>query len=168
MTEIEEGDLKFTFPEHCETSKYEDWSFYRNQFNSVAGGSKAVDILCVSDDAAWLIEIKDYRQHQRMKLADIDDEMACKARDTLAGLAAASANANSLDEKKLAKRALQRRQWRVALHLKQPNVRSRLRPQPFNVANVLLRLRKKVKAIDAHPLILDREARHPSVPWTVQ
>ena len=52
MTEIHEGDLEFTFPDHCEADKYDEWSFYRNQFNSVAGGSKAVDILCVSVDAA--------------------------------------------------------------------------------------------------------------------
>ena len=45
MTEIEEGDLKFSFPDHCEAGKYDEWSFYRNQFQSVAGGSKAVDIL---------------------------------------------------------------------------------------------------------------------------
>ena len=89
MTEIEEGDLKFSFPDHCEAGKYDEWSFYRNQFQSVASGSKAVDILCLSDDAAWLIEIKDYRLHPRQKLIDIDDEVASKVRDTLAGLAAA-------------------------------------------------------------------------------
>ena len=76
VTEIEEGDLTFSFPDHCEAGKYEEWSYYRNRFQSVAGGSKAVDILCLSDDAAWLIEIKDYRQHPRLKLVDIGDEVA--------------------------------------------------------------------------------------------
>ena len=168
MTEIEEGDLKFSFPDHCEAGKYDEWSFYRNQFKSVAGGSKAVDIVCVSGDTAWLIEIKDYRQHPRQKLIDIDDEVASKIRDTLAGLAAASSNANIHDEQTLARRALPTRRWRVALHLEQPNTRSRLRPQPFSVANVLSKMRKKVKAVDAHPVILNREANRPNVPWTVQ
>ena len=167
MTEIEEGDLTFSFPDHCEAGKYDEWSFYRNQFQSVAGGSKAVDILCLSDDAAWLIEIKDYRQHPRQKLIEIDDEVANKVRDTLAGLAAATANANNPDEQGLARRALQRRRWRVALHLEQPDARSRLWPR-FSVANVLLKMRTKVKAVDAHPVVLDRETRHPNVPWTVQ
>ena len=167
MTEIEEGDLKFSFPDRCEAGKYDEWSFYRNQFQSVAGGSKAVDILCLSDDAAWLIEIKDYRQHPRQKLIEIDDEVASKVRDTLAGLAAATANANNPDEQGLARRALQRRRWRVALHLEQPDARSRLWPR-FSVANVLLKMRTKVKAVDAHPVVLDRETRHPNVPWTVQ
>ena len=168
MTEIHEGDLKFTFPDHCEVGKYDEWSFYRNQFNSVAGGSKAVDILCVSPDSAWLIEIKDYRQHRREKPTGIVDELALKVRDTLAGLAAASANANDRDERALARRALQVHRWRVVLHLEQPNVRSRFRPKPFDVANVLSNVRRKVKAVDAHPLILDRETDRPNVPWTVQ
>ena len=168
MTEIEEGDLKFTFPDHCEVGKYDDWSFYRNQFQSIAGGSKAVDIVCVSDDDVWLIEVKDYRQHRRVKHSDIEDEFAGKVRDTLAGLAAASANANDRDEQALARRALQKRRWRVALHLEQPNVGSRLRPKPFDVANVRLKLRRKVKAVDPHALTLNREKDCPNVPWTVQ
>ena len=168
MTEIQEGDLKFTFPDHCKIGKYDEWSFYRNQFNSIAGGSKAVDILCVSDDVAWLIEIKDYRRHPRTKLTDIVDELARKVRDTLAGLAAASANANDHYERALARRALQKRRWRVALHLEQPTTPSRLWPTPFDVANVRLQVSKKVKAIDAHPKVLHKETKRPNVPWTVQ
>ena len=170
MIEIREGDLTFIFPDDCEADKYDEWSFYRNQFQSVAGGSKAIDFLCVSGDVAWLIEIKDYRQHQRLKRSNIDDELASKVRDTLAGLAAASANANCRDERTLARRALQTRRWRVALHLEQPNARSRLRPQPFDVASVLSRIRnsKKLKAVDAHPVILNREAIQRDIPWTVR
>ena len=170
MTEIEEGDLKFSFPDQCEAGKYDEWSFYRNQFQSVAGGSKAVDILCLSDDAAWLIEIKDYRQHPnpRLKLIDIGDEVAGKVRDTLAGLAAASANANCRDERALARQALQRRRWRVALHLEQRDARSRLWRRESRVANVLSELRAKVKAVDAHPVVLDRATRGCDIPWTVQ
>ena len=168
MTEIHEGDLKFTFPDHCEVSKYDEWSFYRNQFESIAGGSKAADILCLSGDVAWLIEIKDYRQHPRVKRSDIEDEFAGKVRDTLAGLVAANANANDRDEQALARRALRARRWRVALHLEQPNVRSRLRPKPFDVASLLPKVRMKVKAVDAHPLILDRRADRPDIPWAVQ
>ena len=145
MTEIREGDLEFSFPDHCEASKYDDWAFYRNQFKSVAGGSKAVDVLCLTEDAAWLMEVKDYRQHPRTKLLDLGDEIAIKVRDTLSGLAAASANANDNEERTLARRTLAKRRWRVALHLEQPLVRSRLCPRPFNVANVVLKLRSQLK-----------------------
>ena len=170
MTEIVEGALTFTFPTHCTAGKYDEWSFYRNQFRFVAGGSKGVDILCVSDDAAWLVEIKDYRRHPRTKLIEIDDELASKARDTLAGLTAASANANNADEQALAWRALRQRRWRVALHLEQPSARSRLRPKPFDVANVLSRIRKsrKLKAVDAHPVIVSRAIVPRDVPWTAR
>ena len=168
MTEIEEGALTFTFPDDCEAGKYDEWSFYRKQFQSVAGGSKAVDIVCVSADAAWLIEIKDYRRHRRTRPSDIDDELASKVRDTLAGLAAANSNANSHDEQALARRALQRRRWRAVFHLEQRSTRSGLWPQPCNVANVLSKARRKLKAVDAHLLVLDRETMRSDVPWTVQ
>lgn len=168
MTEIREGDLEFSFPDHCEASKYDDWAFYRNQFKLVAGGSKAVDVLCLTEDAAWLVEVKDYRQHPRTKLTDLGDEIAIKVRDTLSGLAAASANANDNEERTLARRMLARRRWRVALHLEQPPVRSRTRPRPFNVADVVLKLRGQLKPIDAHPLVLDRQTVRDDIPWTVQ
>ena len=71
MTNITEGDLTFSFPDRCQASKYDDWSFYRKQFQAVAGESKAVDILCVKGNTSWLIEIKDYRQHPRTNPSDI-------------------------------------------------------------------------------------------------
>ena len=169
MTKIEEGDLRFSFPDHCEAGKYDEWAFYRNQFQAVAGGSKVVDILCVADNDAWLIEVKDYRQHPRTKSSDLGDELAGKVRDTLAGLAAASKNANCQEERALAKRALERRRWRVALHLEQPRVGSRLRPRFIDPASVLAKmLGRKLKAVDPHPMVLDRETHRPDIPWTVQ
>ena len=167
MTEIEEGGLRFSFPDHCEAGKYDDWAFYRNQFQPVADGSKAVDIVCVADAAAWLIEVKDYRRHPRTKPSGLDVELAGKVRDTLAGLAAASANADCREERTLARRALAMHRWRVVLHLEQSRG-TRLRPRPFDVASVLAALSRKLKAVDLHPLVLDRETPHPGIPWTVQ
>ena len=169
MTEIEEGDLTFSFPDRCEASKYDEWSFYRNQFQSVAGGSKAVDMLCLDDNAAWLIEVKDYRHATRAKSIDLGDEVAAKVRDTLAGLVAASANANRDDERRFARRALAKRRWRVALHLEQPNVKSRLRPQPFDVADVVSRLRsRRLKAVDVHPVVSNLNPSRLGIPWAVR
>ena len=168
MTEIEEGDLTFSFPDHCEAGRYDGWAFYRNQFQAVAGGSKAVDILCIADGVAWLVEIKDYRRHWRTKSTDLCDEVATKVRDTLSGLAAASANANDADEKALARPALSMRR-RVALHLEQPNVASRLRPRAIDPASMKSMLRKGLlKAIDAHPAVGDRQRPPPGIPWTVR
>ena len=135
----------------------------------MAGGSKAVDILCLADGVAWLVEIKDYRRHQRTNPLDLCDEVATKVRDTLSGLAAASANANDADEKTLARPAFSMHRWRVALHLEPPNVTSGLWRQAINPANIILKLRKGLlKAIDAHPAVVDRQTLPPGIPWTVR
>jgi len=42
---IQEGCLLFKFPDDTIASKYDEWAFYRNQFNNVCGGTKAIDIL---------------------------------------------------------------------------------------------------------------------------
>ncbi len=171
MTTIVEGDLTFSFPESCRASKYDDWSFYRNQFQPVANGCKAIDILCVEGDISWLIEVKDYRRHPRTKTIVIADELAIKIRDTLAGLASAAKVANDEDERLRAQQSLaNRRRWRVVLHLEQPATPSILWPIVIDRAKLLLKLRtKKLKAIDAHPIICDRARLHNiPVPWTVQ
>ena len=148
MTNITEGDLTFSFKDGCQANKYDDWSFYRKQFQAVAGESKAVDILCVKGNTSWLIEIKDYRQHIRKKWINIADELARKVRDTLAGLAAAAKVANEADQRELARKALATGRWRVVLHLEQPATPSRLRPRPIDPATVMQKLRtKKLKAI---------------------
>lgn len=169
MTKIQEGDLTFSFPDCCQASKYDDWSFYRNRFEKVAGGSKAVDILCLDADTSWLIEIKDYRQHPRTKGIDIADEFALKVRDTLAGLAAAAKQANNdAHQRKLAKQALAKRRWRVVLHLEQTATVSKLRPTPIDRATVLQKLKSRLKAIDARPVICDRSNIPHDISWTVQ
>ena len=169
MTVIKEGELQFDFPDDCQASKYDDWSFYRNQFNSVAKCCKAVDIVCVESNVSWLIEIKDYRQHPRTKAIDIADEVALKVRDTLAGLAAAARNANNMQEREHAKQALASQKWRVVLHLEQSPTSRRLWKNSIDPAALLSKLRTKIlKAIDAHPLICNRNKPHPQIPWTVR
>ena len=168
-TELSEGSLTFSFPGHCTATWYDEWAFYRSRFQSVAGGSKAVDVLCLTDDVAWLIEVKDYRRHPRTKPSCLSAEVAAKMQDTLSGLAAASANANERCEQAMARRALAaKRRWRVVLHLEQPNVRSKLRPRPIDPAHVKQELKRSLKAIDAHPTVADRKRPPAGAPWTVQ
>ena len=93
MTTISDGKLAHTFPAGWKATKYDDWAFYRNRFVNSCGGNKAVDFLAHSpqDRTLWLIELKDYRQFPRTKDGTLElwDEVALKARDTLAGLFAA-------------------------------------------------------------------------------
>ena len=149
MTTLREGDVEFEFDEGCEASHYDKWAFFRNQFGRLAGGSKAVDFLCINDRYTWLIEVKNYRYHGRTKPSELHEEVATKVRDTLAGLAAARANAVD-PERKTARRALSKR-WRVALHLEQPNRPSKLRPKIIDPATLKMKLRQAAKRLG--PLI---------------
>ncbi|MCY4498085.1 MAG: hypothetical protein OXC14_12440 [Rhodospirillaceae bacterium] len=168
MTEIEVGELTFGFPEDCEATKYDEWQFYRKKFQSIQDGTKAVDIVCVVPDEAWLIEVKDYRKHERTKPSEIADEVAAKVRDTLSGLAAASANAEGDDEKRIARRALRNQCWRVALHLEQTEpAESALWQRPIDNANVLLKLRGKLRSVDAEAIVVNVRLSADQVPWAV-
>ena len=191
---LDEDKLKFTFTENCQASKYDEWSFYKNQFQSigcnkeiikefikshqnnehnkqlekVCGGSKAIDIICISKKILWLIEVKDYRVNRRTKPIDIGDEIAIKVRDTLAGLVAAKNNANNQDEKQFAILVLRNStSIRIVLHLEQPTKHSKLFPRVINPANIKMKLKKRLKAIDPHPLVIDKNSLKPDMCWTV-
>lgn len=169
MIEIKEGNLTFSFPKQCEAAKYDEWEFYKKRFQSIKEGTKAVDIVCIVPDTAWLIEVKDYREHERTKPSDLVDEIAEKVRDTLSGLAAASANAENGDEQEVAKRALRRRHWRVVLHLEQmvPTTSALWQRGAISAANVLQKLRGRLKAVDAEAVVLDIQTSAVGYPWIV-
>ncbi|MGV7208512.1 hypothetical protein ACLB1G_11730 [Oxalobacteraceae bacterium A2-2] len=158
--------MTFTFARDSQASKYDQWSYYRNQFQRV-GNSKAVDIIVLQDSVMWLIEVKDYRLHGRTKVIDLADEIAIKVRDTLAGLVAAKVHAPDMDEKRFAATAVRARSVRVVFHLEQPATRSRLRPQWIDAAQFTLKLRTLLKAVDPHSLVVSRNAGQALVDWSV-
>lgn len=130
----QEGKLAFNFPEDWQVGKYDEWRFYRNRFEKCCGGCKAVDFVAVSSrprKTLWLVEVKDYNQYQRTKAVDLAEEIALKARDSLAGIAAAKFQADDTEEKSLAGKAMQSKKVRVALHLEQPEKHSKLFPAPL-------------------------------------
>lgn len=167
MVVLSEGRLRFDFGESCRAEKYDDWSFFRNPFQSTCGGAKAVDIICLSGNTCWLIEIKDYRQHKRTKPQDLGDEIAIKVRDTLAGLVAAKMNANDVSEQDFAKKAIQSKTIKVVLHLEQPEKQSKLFPRAIDPAAVKQSLKRQLRAIDAHPSIVNKHTLSASMDWTV-
>ncbi len=168
MPTVTEGQLTFTFPDHWQASKLDGSSFYRHQFQQICTGTKAVDIVAVDPQVCcWTMEAKDYRRHQRTRAISLAEEVSAKVRDSLAALAAAQVNANDATEKALAGEALRCPRLRVVLHLEQPTKPSRLFPRAIDPANVQLRLRQLVKAVDPHPLVLETAAMH-GVAWTVQ
>lgn len=167
MTVINEGSLFFTFSSSCDVSKYDDWSFFRNQFQKVCGSEKAVDIICINNNEIWLIEVKDYRRPNGKKLVNLHTSLSLKVRDTLAGLVAAQFNANDQSEKQFAQDALRVSQIHLVFHIEQPNKFSKLFPKAIDPADLKQKLEGQLKAIDAHPKIVDQHTITAQMPWTV-
>ena len=155
-----EGSLRFSFDDAHSVLKYDDSSFYCERFQSIQN-TKAVDIVCVTEDAAWLIEIKDYG-HEREKEISLEDELVQKVRDTLAGLAAANTEGNNDNtSREIAATALSRRSWRVAFHLEGLDEFTLDLP-----ANLQIKLKKRLNSIDKKSMVLNIPYQA-AVPWTV-
>lgn len=152
--------LTFSFPDGWQVSKYDDWSFYRNQYGKQDNGIKAVDLLAISDEKdAYLIEVKDYRYPDSEAPSALAEIVAEKVRDTLAALLPARLNANDGDEKSLASALLGCRTLRIVLHVEQ-------RRHAIDLADLKQKLRPKLRAIDAHPKIVSM-AQMQKLDWTV-
>ena len=167
--EIKEGRLTFTFPDSWKASSYDKWVFYRKHFAKICDKTKAIDILALDRDkrCAWLIEVKDYRCHARTKPSELSEEIACKMKDTLSGLACGRIYASAAEQQELSEGTMQAERFRVVLHLEQPAKHSKLFPRVFDLADVKAKLRKKVKAIDPHPLVLEKISCAGKVDWLV-
>ena len=165
---ITEGQLQFTFPDNTIATKYDEWGFYRQRFNSAFGGTKAIDMLHVdAEKTAWLIEVKDYRSDRRTKPSDLGEEIALKVRDTLVGLVAARFQSSDRSEQQAAKKVLQAKQLKIVLHLEQPRKPSRLFPQVVDPANLQIRLKTLLKTVDVHPVVVDQHTLKTTMNWTV-
>lgn len=167
MTAITEGRLTFTFPQNAQVRKYDEMSFYRNQFAKMADHIKAMDLAYIEGQTFWLIEIKDYRVHERTKSIDLVDEIAGKLRNTLAGLWSAKCNANDAQEKNFALAATQAQNIRVVLHLEGLANHSRLESPQSQKAKLLQKMKQKLKSVDAHPCVVDQHSLKREMNWIV-
>lgn len=170
---VDVDGLQFNFPAGWQTAKCDDWTFYRKHFIRLKDGLKSIDLLALSpkmtgDETTptlWLIEVKDYRRHQRTRPISLDEEMASKVTGTLALLFPAHLNARKPEEQQMAEKALKAKRIRVVLHIEQPRVALAFAPKPINLANVTTALRQRLKAVDPHPKVVDSSSTR--VPWTV-
>lgn len=158
---LEEGSLSFDFDQVEFAKKYDDWRHYKGVFNSACGSSKAVDFLVSKEKILWMIEVKDYRRHQRTKPSDLADDVMLKVRDTMAGLVSAAFVGVDTEEKRTSRSALSHRKLKIALHLEQPSKPSRLFPVSVDPADILMKLKQKLRFADCHPIVVDR-ARFPA------
>lgn len=190
MADLSEGGQTFHFPDDWQVSKFDAWSFYRNQFSGLAAahlncsnceaevkcaecgnrrvsGTKGIDFLAIESDATvWHIEVKDYRQTRDSSFVFLADEVALKVRDTLACLVVARMNANEQLEKDLAVRAIGCQNLHVVLHLEQPQPSTRLDTKAMRAARAAQKLRQLLKGVDRRAQVLDR-TETTTVAWTV-
>lgn len=163
-----EGVLSFDFETENGSlaSKYDEWSFYRKHFCKIADGIKAVDFIYIdrAQRCTWLIEVKDYRhpQTELIKPSELADAVALKVRDTLAGLVAAKYNANDVNEKQFSQHALEMSEIRVVLHLEQVLAKRYIEP-----ADILTKLKQKLKAIDVHLKVVNKDNLKSDMRWVV-
>jgi hypothetical protein len=168
MTSITVDRFQFDLPTGWSALDYDKCTFYREHFNGVAA-SKAADLLALSPqtEELWLIEIKDYRRHPRTKPGSLFTEVARKARDTLAGLAAARVRAYDTQTRGFAGSASRVARIRVALLLEQPDRPSKVFPQVVDPANGRIALRKAVRAIDPHAELGNASELAAKTAWTI-
>lgn len=168
MTSITVDRFQFALPSGWSVLVYDKCTFYREHFNGLAG-SKAADLLALSpnDGELSLVEIKDYRRHRRTKPASLFADVARKARDTLAGLAAARIRAYDAQTRDFAQSAARGGLIRVVLLLEQPSRPSKLFPQVVDPANGRVALKKAVRAIDPHAVLGNASKLAAKTAWTI-
>lgn len=163
MPAINVDGLTFTFPAGWQASKYDEWSFYRNQFCKQKSGIAAVDLVAVSPGKdAFLIEVKDYRHPEAVKPSQLPEAIANKVLSTLAALLPARLNANDPNEKSLSDEILRCSSLRVVLHVEQPAGH-----QPrVDLADIKQKLKRLLHAVDAHTKIVSMQNML-TLAWTV-
>ena len=172
-----EGELVFSFPDTLSASIYDQWksrirfeSAFKdgNKKDDCSKGTRAVDFIVLDNKTLWLIEVKDYRNPQKRKKAipkpsKLSCLIACKIRDTLSGLVVAKMNAKNSNEREFAHQALKKEKIRLVLHLEQ----SKQHPQIINPIDIQQTLKKLLKKIDPHPLVVSQHNLHKSMKWSV-
>lgn len=168
MPRVDVDGLTFDFPDGWNVAKYDDWSFYRRQVSRFMQGINALDLIAIDPErTVWLIEVKDYRRNARTNPSELSDDVALKVYHTMAALLPATLNASSDVEKQFAGAVIRARRLRVVLHLEQPAKHSKLFPRAINPDNIQWRLRRLLKPVDAHPLVLEMRRMGHVVEWTV-
>lgn len=161
ITEIVDGRA-FTFPANWSVAKFDEWSYYTNQFQAQSPGYKAVDLVAVSPSSdLYLIEVKDYVVPGTRKPSELPAKVAKKVVDTLAALIPAAINANDAGEKTLANTARRCSSIHVVLHCELP----RRHIPPVDPADLLQKLKRLLRAVDPHPIVVSSSTS--SVPWSV-
>lgn len=154
--EVRIDSLSFTFPSNWEVFKYDEWDFYKKQFQK--DNIKAIDVLAIDERNLYLIEVKDYRRHKRRKSEILEDEFQLKVLHTLAALLPAKINALD-DEKKFAAKALNCKKIFLYFYLEGLVFNSKKFSEGELRMNLQKKLRIKLKSIDPHVKVVNKDSR---------
>lgn len=163
-TTLQVENLTFEFPAGWQASKYDDWSFYRNQFIKQRDGIQAVDILAKAPcGTAYLIEVKDYRHPDTEAPSKLPESIANKVLMTLAALLPAKLNGNNPHEQAMADAILRCKKLKVVAHVEQP-----VKYMPVvDPADLKQKLERLLRAVDAHPKVVSTDPKH-DLGWQVR
>ncbi|TGO02968.1 hypothetical protein PN36_15435 [Candidatus Thiomargarita nelsonii] len=148
--QIIEGKLIFDFD--CEAIKFDDSTFYRKHFSKMTNEIKAVDILAVNQKIGYLIEIKDYTDPNTkiLTMNELIEAIINKVISTLAAILPMKINVNnSVGERKIAKYFLIANKIKVIVHIELPPSRRTLKQSNWDLSNLQIQLRRRLRAIDA-------------------
>lgn len=160
QTVINVDGLDFKFPDGWSVSKYDEWKFYRHQFQPQMTGLKAVDLVAVNGSEAYLIEVKDYSRKGTLKPSDLPQSVATKVLHTLAAMLPARLNANDRDEAAFASALLKVTSLKVVLHVDNPKTK----PHLVDPADLKQKLKSLLKAVDPRVTVSSRQSQA-HVPW---
>jgi hypothetical protein len=87
---FDEARLRFAFDDEWRVMKWDRHPAYAGGIQKLPG-TKAVDFVGIRHSVPWFIEVTDFREHRietkhQFMTGQLVDEVACKVRDTLAGL----------------------------------------------------------------------------------
>lgn len=172
MPRVDVDGFWFKVCDNFLAAKYDEWAFYRNHINRI-DGAKAIDLIVVARDAstAFLVEVKDFRNNTatrerrpRTNPSKLSDEIAVKVLHSLGGIFAARLRAVVDAERDAAAATCRAPIIRVVLHLEQSTGFSQI----VNPANLQIELRRVLKAIDPHTIVVSRASTGRHLPWQVE
>jgi len=170
----------FDFPDGWLVMKYDETPYYQHKFNKHLTGTKGwkkemkgVDLIAsdtsVQEPVLYLIESKDYRHYRRNKTILPTEEFVYKVLDTLTGILPTilCSDSTTNGEGILADEVKAARRIRLVYQFEQPGKTSKLYPRAFDVADMQTEIRRELKIIDPHALVIDAGTQH-KVAWTVR
>ncbi len=167
MPAIKEGNLTFSF--EFGAVKFDDSAFYRRQFVRIQNNIQAVDIVAVDNETAYLIEVKDYTHPdtENLTLKELIRTIISKILLTLSAILPMKNNANVRAEKMIAEKFSRADRISVIFHMELPPPRRTLRQSAFNIQNLQIQLRRKLRSVDPHLKIVSA-SNSEGLPWRVE